>query len=225
MYLQSGVIVFQRALPLALVLAFGLIAGALLLLPRFQTPRLTERVTAEQIHAALQREADTTFVVTGYLELVATVRSQDTRVLLPDLLNWPLGTTTATVRVPGRVSYGFAVTELTPAMIRVHGDTIELDVPSVVIFATEPDLARLEVETTTGWARRPVTAQEAERRAVQLLSSALQRQAVVHLEASTQPQVNTARALGRLLGPVVTALGMDQPHIRVHLGEGLVLEP
>jgi hypothetical protein len=216
--------VLPRSLVVLLAAAAALVAGVLLLIPRLQPPRLTERVTAEAIHAAIQREADTTFVVTGYLEVVATVRSQDTRVLLPDFLNLPLGTTRATVRVPGRVSYGFDISQLTVQMIRVSGDTVEIDIPQVTIYSTEPDLSRLEVETTTGWARRPVTAQEAERRAVQLLSSGLERQGEAHLAQSAQPRVNTARALRRLLDPVVTGLGMESPHIRVNLGAGLVLE-
>jgi hypothetical protein len=216
--------VFPRSLVLLIVAAVALVAGALLLIPRLKAPRLTERVTAEAIHAAIQREADTTFIVTGYLEVVATVRSQDTRVLLPDFLNLPLGTTRATVRVPGRVSYGFDISQLTPRMIRVSGDTVVVEVPPVTIYSTEPDLSRLEVETTTGWARRPVTAQEAERRAVQLLSSGLEQQGEAHLARSAQPRVNTARALRRMLEPVVTGLGMERPHVRVNLGAGLVLE-
>jgi hypothetical protein len=216
--------VFPRSIVLLIAAAVALVAGALLLIPRLQAPRVTERVTAEAIHAAIQREADTTFVVTGYLEVVATVRSQDTRVLLPDFLNLPLGTTRATVRVPGRVSYGFDISQLTVEMIRVDGDTVEVEVPPVTIYSTEPDLSRLEVETTTGWARRPVTAQEAERRAVQLLSSGLQQQGEAHLARSAQPRVNTARALRRMLDPVITGLGMERPHVRVNLGAGLVLE-
>jgi hypothetical protein len=216
--------VFPRSLVVLIAAAAALVAGVLLLIPRLQPPRLTERVTAEAIHAAIQREADTTFVVTGYLEVVTTVRSQDTRVLLPDFLNLPLGTTRATVRVPGRVSYGFDISQLTVEMIRVSGDTVEVDIPPVTIYSTEPDLSRLEVETTTGWARRPVTAQEAERRAVQLLSSGLEQQGEAHLARSAQPRVNTGRALRRLLDPVVAGLGLESPHIRVNLGAGLVLE-
>jgi hypothetical protein len=216
---------FPRSLPLLVVAAVLLVGGAILLLPRVQPPTLTERVTGEELHAAIQREADTTFVVTGYLDVVGTVRSEDTRVFLPDLLNWRLGTTRATVRVPGRVSYGFDMGQLTPDMIRVRGDTVELDVPIVAIYSAEPDLSRLEVETTTGWARRPVTAQEAERRAVQLLTEALHRQGSAHLGGSMQPQVNTGRALRRIVEPIAIGLGLESPHFRIYFGEGLLLEP
>ncbi len=214
----------RRSSILLLTAVAGIAIASILLFPRFRAPALTERITAEQIHAAVHREADTTFVISGYLEVVATVRSQDTRVLLPDLLNVPLGTTRATVRVPGRVAYGFDLGALTPQMIRVRSDTVEVDVPPVSIFSTEPDLSRLEVETTTGWARRPVTAQEAERRAVQMLVTALERQGEAHLAGSSQPRVNTGRALQALLTRVATGLGMQAPVVRVRLGEGMVLE-
>jgi hypothetical protein len=214
----------RRSSIVLLTAVAGIALATILLFPRFRTPVLTERITAEQIHAAVQREADTTFVVSGYLEVVATVRSQDTRVLLPDLLNVPLGTTRATVRVPGRVAYGFDLGAVTPQMIRVRGDTVEVDVPPVSIFSTEPDLSRLEVETTTGWARRPVTAQEAERRAVQMLVTALERQGEAHLASSSQPRVNTGRALQALVSRVAAGLGMPAPVVRVRLGDGMVIE-
>ncbi|HUE96523.1 MAG TPA: hypothetical protein VMN39_07670, partial [Longimicrobiaceae bacterium] len=97
----------RRSFPILIVVSLALVAGALLLLPRVRAPRLTERVTAEAIHANVQREADTAFVVTGYVDVSTTVRSQDTQVFLPNLLGVRLGTTRATVRVPGRISYGF----------------------------------------------------------------------------------------------------------------------
>jgi hypothetical protein len=217
--------VFPKSLPLLIVAVLALIAGALFLLPRVQAPRVTERVTAEAIYSALQREADTTFVVTGYVDVIATVRSEDARVFLPNILNLPLGTTRATVRVPGRISYGFDMDQLTPDLIRVRGDTVEIDLPLVSVYAAEPDMGRLEVETTTGWARLPVTAQEAERRAVQRLSETLRVHGERHLAGTAQPKVNTARALRRLVEPVVVGLGMEAAHYRVYLGEGLLLEP
>jgi hypothetical protein len=213
-----------RSLWLLIVGGLLLVVGILLVVPRIRAPQLTERITAEALHASLLREADTTFVVTGYLDLMATVRSQDQRVFLPDLLNLPLGTTRATVRVPGRVSYGFDIDALEVAMIRVGGDTIEIRVPPAVIYSAEPELERLEVETTTGWLRHRVTAQEAERRAVQLVGEALRRQGAAHLESSVQPRLNNARALRRLVEPVALGLGMERPYLRMELGDGLVLE-
>ncbi len=187
-------------------------------------PRISETQVHDAIQAAVRAEADTAFLITGYVDLSAAARSINTRVLLPNLLDISLGTTTATVRLPGRVAYGFDVEGLTPEMIRAYGDTIEVELPIVRIFSVEPDLSRLEVETRTGWARAATTAQQAERRAVQLLGEALRQQGEAYLQGSAQPNVNTARAIRRIAGPVVVALGIAEPHFRIYLGEGLLLE-
>jgi hypothetical protein len=190
----------------------------------FRAPSVSERQVREAVHTALQREADTTFVVTGYLDLTATVRVDDTRVLLPTLFPLRLGTTTATVRVPGRASYGFDAAELRPEMVRLRGDTVELQIPRLTVYAVEPDLSLLEVETTTGWARLPVTAQEAERRAIQHLSGALRTQAESHLGESVQPRLNTAATLRALLIPVLHGAGLRNPRFIVSIGDGLVVD-
>lgn len=192
---------------------------------RSSIPRLSEVQVRESVLATLQREADTAFVVTGYVDMVVTARSTDTRVLLPDLLDLRLGTTRATVRVPGRVSYGFDVSELRPESIRLAGDTVELRVPAPVVYSAEPDLSRMEVETSTGWARLPETARDAERRAVQHLSAVLRSQAAAHLRDAVQPRVNTARALERLLTPTLQSLGVADPVFRIRIGDGMVVEP
>ncbi len=207
----------------AVMIAF-VIGIALLFRAGPSLPRITETQVSDAIRTAVRAEADTAFLITGYVELSAAARSMNTRVLLPDLLDLSLGTTTATVRVPGRVSYGFDVDDLRPEMIRARGDTIEIDMPLVRLFSVEPDLSRLEVETRTGWARAATTARDAERRAVQLLGDALRQQGEAYLRDSAQPDVNTARAIQRIVTPVVVGLGIARPHIRVYLGEGLVLE-
>lgn len=211
---------------LALLLLALLGAGALLV-DRLQraVPRLSEREVRESVVATLRREADTSFVVTGYLDVVVTTRAEDTRVLLPNLLDIRLGTTTATVRVPGRVSYGFDLSELDPETIRLVGDTVEVKVPELSVYSAEPQLAELEVETTTGWLRRPVTAQEAERRAVQHLTHALRTQGEAHLSDALQPRINTARTLERLLAPTLRAQGIAAPRVRIRIGDDLAIEP
>lgn len=188
-------------------------------------PRLSERQVQEAVYTTLQREADTSFVVTGYVDLVVTTRAEDTRVLLPNILDFSLGTTTATVRVPGRVSYGFDLSRLRPEMIRLVGDTVEVQLPELSAYSVEPNLAALEVETTTGWARFRVTAQEMERRAVQQLTRALHRQGQAHLDEAVQPRINTAKALQQLLTPTLQAMGMAEPAYRIRIGDGLVIEP
>jgi hypothetical protein len=213
---RSSILVLIAAIAAAVA-----IAVVLRQLPRL--PRLTDRDLAEAIQASIQRESDTTFVITGYLDVVGTVRSSDTQVFLPGLLNLRLGTSRSTVRVPGRVSYGFDIGQLTPERVHLYGDTIEIEIPLVAIYSAEPDLSRLEVETSAGWARTSVSAREVERRAVQLLSEALQRQGTTHLRSSLQPEVNTARALQRMVEPVVIRLGIREPHFRFRIGEDILL--
>jgi hypothetical protein len=217
----------DRTAAVLLLLLAGLLAGAaaLVVYVRQSIPTLTERQVRESVVATLRREADTSFVVTGYVDLVVTVRAEDSRVLLPDLLDIPLGTSHATVRVPGRVSYGFDLAALEEEGIRLAGDTVEVRVPPLAVYSVEPELARLEVETRTGWARLPQTAREAERRAVGHLSEALRGQGEAHLEDAVQPRVNTARTLQRLLAPALRAGGIAEPHFRIRMGDDLVVEP
>jgi hypothetical protein len=208
-----------------LLFVAGVAAMAILVRSIPRLPRLTGTEVREAVYTAIQSEADTTFVITGFIDVVAATRSEDSRVLLPELLNLSLGTTRATVRVPGRVAYGFDARDFNREMIRVRGDTVEIELPIVRVFSAEPDLSRMEVETSTGWARPATTAQNAQRRAVELLTEALRRQGEAHVQQSSQPQVNTARALRRIAEPVVVNMGIAHPHFRVYLGEGLLMEP
>lgn len=215
--------ILKRAIPVLLLLA--LVIGALVLWVQRSAPRLSERQIRDTVMVTLQREADTSFVITGYLQLATTVRAQDTRVLFPNLLDLPLGTTSVTVRVPGRVSYGFDTSQLQPEMIRLVGDTLEVELPELAIYSAEPDLSELQVETVNGWARFPVVAQDAERRAIQHLGQALRGQGEAHLEDALQPRVNTARTLQRLLTPPLQAMGFADPQYKIRMGEGLLIEP
>jgi hypothetical protein len=206
---------------------FALVVGIVYAVRAVWTPpRLTEREIREAVHVSLQREAGETFYVTGHLDLTATTVVTDTRVLLPDLLGLDLGTTRATVRVPGRVSYGFDVRQLRPEMIDVDVEEKEITIrlPDLSVYSAEPDLAALEVETSTGWARTRATGQEAERLAVRHLGEALRRQGEAHLASSTQPEINTARALEEFLAPVLAALGLPDHRLRFSLGGGVTVE-
>jgi hypothetical protein len=215
----------SRGYLILLALLAGAAVLAVLVRSIPQLPRIAETEVREAIYGAVQSEADTAFVITGYVEVIATTRSASTLLLLPGMLNLSLGTTQATVRVPGRVAYGFDLGDFNPEMIRARGDTIEIELPLIRVFSAEPDLATLEVETQTGWARAATTARDAQQRAVQLLTEALRRQGEAHVQQTTQPQVNTARALRRMAEPVVIRLGIPDPHFRVYLGEGLLMEP
>ena len=207
---------------LLLLLAAG--GVALVMWAQRSIPRLSERQVREAVYATLQREADTSFVVTGYVDMVVTTRAEDTRVLLPNILDLSLGTTRATVRVPGRVSYGFDLSRLRPEMIHLVGDTVEVEIPELATYSVEPDLARMEVETSTGWARFRITAQETERVAVQRLGEALRAQGDAYLRDAVQPRMNTARTLQQLVTPTLEAMGMADPHFRIRIGDGMVVE-
>jgi hypothetical protein len=215
----------SRSLLAAVLLLLVLVGVGLYLASRWERPRLADQDVREAVYSALHREADTTFVITGYVDLLATARVENTRVLLPNVLDLRLGTTRATVRVPGRVSYGFDLSGFTRENIRVRGDTVELEIPGLQVYSAEPDLARLDVETTTGWARRPVSAQTAERRAVQLLTDALHEQGRAHLYSTLQPRVNTANSLRDLLTPTLQSMGVENPVFSIDMGDGLHIHP
>jgi hypothetical protein len=110
-------------------------------------------------------------------------------------------------------------------MIRVRENEIEVQVPELAIYSAEPDLARLEVRTDVGWTRLPSSGQEAEHRALRQVNQALRQQGEAHLQGSTQPRVNTARALNTLLTPVLRSAGVPEPRLRFRIGGDLIVEP
>lgn len=203
----------------------GLAIGAGVWLVR-STPQLTEEQVRDAMFTAIETEAPAAFLVTGQLGMNVRTRVENSKVLLPGLIGLNLGTTRATVRVPGRVSYGFEVDSLKPEMVRMMEDgVIELALPPLAVYATEADLGQLEVETSRGWARAGSMEDAVERRALEIVEGAMRRQAVSHLRTSYQPRVNTARAMERLLRPALRGLGMEDPVFRFRLGDDVVVLP
>lgn len=189
-------------------------------------PRLTERQIRDAVVTTVERESAEAFLVTGTLDLTATTTVEDTRTVLPGLLDLSLGTSSATVRIPGRVAYGFDIAGLTPDMIRLREDSIvHVTLPELRIFSVEPRLAELEIQTDRGWARAARSEAEAGERALRYVEGALRIQAREHLRTSIQPRVHTANAMRELLTPVLTALGMDEPSFYIELGEGIIVTP
>ena len=204
----------------------AVVAAGLFLLLRLEPPSLTESEMRDALFTTIQREAPEAFLVTGRLELTATTRVENTKVLLPGIVDLDLGTTSARVRMPGRVSYGFEVDSLRPEMFRFLEDgTIEVELPSLGVYSVEPNLSALEVETRRGWARLGSSEDAVERRAIAIVEGAMRRQAIVHLRSSYQSRVNAARAMERLLTPGLRGLGMEDPRFRFILGEDIVVEP
>ena len=199
-------------------------AAAAFLWTRLTAPALTETELRERVFATLQQESDTSFVVTGYLQMTVSITAENSRVLFPRMLDLPLGTTRSSVTAPGTVSYGFDLSALRPEMIHLRGDTVALDVPPLQVFSAEPKLEEAQVETSRGWARLPITSTGTERLAVASITSALRSQGEAHLDGSAQPQLNSAETLRTLLDPVLVASGIEEPYYRIYFGESLVLE-
>jgi hypothetical protein len=200
--------------------AVVLIGGALLW---SQRPRLSEDEVRSVILASLQRETRQAFVITGSIELNVTTRVVSTRRLLPGSLNLPVGSVESTIRLPGRVSYGFPISDLREDHIRVYGDTVEMRVPDPRLFSVEPVLAQMEVETESGWLRPSREGRmEVQQRATSLVDGAFRQQALRHLQDSEQPRINTAETLHELLRPAFVAAGMREPVFRFVISDRLV---
>jgi hypothetical protein len=203
-----------------------LVALATLVFRQLQPPPLSQEAVRSALFATIDRESPEAFLVTGALDLTATTRVENSKVFLPNIVGLDLGTARATVRVPGRVSYGFPVDSLRPEMIRLREDgVVEVEMPALAVYSVEPDLAAMEVETERGWARAGGTEEAVERRAMAIVEGAMRRQALSHLGSSYQPRINTARAMERLLSPALQGLGMEAPRFDFRLGDGLVVRP
>lgn len=190
-------------------------------------PRVTDEVVDGLVTAAIQQEAKQAFLVTGYLQLTSTARIDNTLRLLPGILNLPVGTTTVSVRVPGRVHYGFDADQITPDRINLMPDgIIEVIVPEPKIYTVSPDLSAMEIETTVGWTRlADDSREEVQARALALVQQNMQQQAEQHLRTSEQPEINTAAALYRVLRPVFTAAGISDPVFRFRIGADIIVQP
>lgn len=190
-------------------------------------PRLSETEIRDIVYSTIQSEAPASFLVTGYIDVTTVTRVANSRTLLPGIIGLDLGTTTATVRVPGRISYGFDVRSIEPSMIRViAGDTIEVDVPAPSLYSVEPNLAQFEIETQRGWARLSEGTSEGVRgRAIELVQQTMREQGNRHLNGSQQPRINTADALYDMLRPVLVAAGIEDPQIRFRVGRSITIEP
>lgn len=206
---------------IGVILAVGimLLLGTLGLYLWSRRPHLSQTEIRDAIYSTIQRESSASFLITGTLEITTTTRVENTRTLLPSIVGLDLGTTSATVRVPGRVSYGIDVRQLTPEMITVAGDTIEVIVPDPVVYSVEPNLSQMEVETRRGWMRPgQATTEEVRTRAIELVQGTMRAQGVRHLQGSSQPRINTADALYEMLRPALVAAGVDDPQIRFQIG-------
>ncbi len=202
------------------------VIGAAVLAFWFMRPRLTEEYIQETVIFTLASEAQESFYVTGTLTFSSTVESRSEKTFLPGILNLNLGTTTATVRVSGRVAYGFNVAALRPEHIHYTEDSVvEVELPRLEVFSVEPELENVDIQTEVGWARlHRSSGQEMEQRALQAIRPSMRATAERHLANSETPELNTAAALVRLLTPPLEAGGVSAPRFRFHLASGGILE-
>ena len=178
----------------------------------------------ERIVATIQSEAKESLLITGSIDLTGTVTVENVRTLLPGVLDIGLGSSRATVQVPGRAYYGFDVRELDREKIRIRGDTIEITVPQPRVISVDANLQELRVWSAKGWLRSSQSLQSVERRAMQRIDNVLARQAAQHVATSAQPRVNSAEAIRRMVRPVVEAAGISNPVFQFQLTERLTLE-
>lgn len=218
--------IFQR-LVVRIAMAVVLVVLGVVLAVWLFNQRVTETEVRQTVITTLQAETPASFLVTGVLDITATTTVENTRYLFPDLLRLDMGTTRARVRLPGRVAYGFDVSVLRPEDIMLGEDgVIEVALPDLSVFSVEPELEAMEIETDVGWARTHArSGQQTTQRAMQVAQRALRAQAEKHLQNTTQPRINTAEALQRMLTPALQAAGIDEPRFRFRVGPHLVMEP
>lgn len=178
----------------------------------------------ESVVATIQREAEESFLVTGSLDLTATTTIENTRLLFPGALDINLGTSRATVQVPGRAFYGFDVRALKAEHVEIRKDTVWVTVPEPTLLSVAANLEQLRVWSRQGWLRTPASVRTAEQSALRRVQAALDQQAAQHVRTSVQPHLNSARALEKMLTPVVQAAGLRKPVFRFQIGRRLIME-
>ncbi len=204
-------------------LAF-LVIGAMLGL-RLNIPRLDLQTARTTVISTLQSEAPESILVTGSLQVAVTTVSQNSRYLLPGVVPLDLGTTSATVRVPGTVYYGLDVAALGAENISAHGNVLHISVPDVRVVSVEPDLAELELETRLGWARTSAgSGAQATREALAKITNALREQGVRHVEEALQPRINSANAILDVVTRSLEAAGLRVDAVRIEVEPGVFIE-
>ena len=192
----------------------------------FAGPELTESQVRTVVVETFLKEEPEAFIVTGTLTFTTSVISESEKQLLPGILSLDLGTTTATVRAPGRAAYGFDAGALEAEDIRLRGDTVLVLLPPLRVFAVEPDLEQLEQRIDVGWARMyRSSGQEQALTALRKLQPAMRELAQEYLSGSDYPAENTIRAVERILGPPLRAAGIENPIFQVEIRPLLIGPP
>ena len=199
----------------------------------------TQATVQRTIVTTIQQETPASTLITGRLSITTTVAVDSTspvtptwltsviQTTQPQLMSFTLGTASAKIRVPGTVSYGFDVRQLTPEMIRlVEDDIVEVRLPSLDVQSVEPDLQRMEMQTvSSGWMKMFTGDMEEDVRkdALSEVVDAFRAQAEARINSTSQPGINTARALQSMLTPPLRAAGVENPRFRFRIRDDLVL--
>ncbi len=191
---------------------------------RYAAKHVAPEEIRERIVATIQSEAKASLLVTGSVDLTATVTIENVKTLLPGMLDIELGTARAMAQVPGRAYYGFDVRELDRDKIDVRGDTISITVPPPRVLSVDANLEQLRIWSDKGWLRSSGSLQSVELKAVQRIDNTLARQAASYVSNSAQPRVNSAEAIRRLLQPVLAAMGISNPVFQFELSEQIRME-
>jgi hypothetical protein len=218
----------SRKLLLALLVLVLVSTAAVVAWYAASRPRLTDTEARALISTTLVQEVPEQFLVTGTLDYVTRVERSRQRqfVALPGMVEVPLGTTRVSARVPGRVHYGLDVRAIGVDGLRLRGDTVEVRLPPLQVFAVEADLENAEIRTDEGWG--PLLSPRGyleERAALQAVRPRLRSRAEQHLSRSGEPERNAARALALMLRPAFTAAGYPDVVFTFVAGEGRALTP
>jgi hypothetical protein len=195
-----------------------------ILVLRESVRRLSPEEISQRIVATIQSEAEASILITGNVDITATVTIENAKRLLPGVLDIDLGTARAVVQVPGRAYYGFDVRDLTQDKISIRGDTVSIQVPPPKVFSVDANLQQMRIWSQKGWLRSASSVQEVERAAISQIDAALARQAAAHVGTSTQPRVNTAEGIRKMITPVLAAAGITNPVFQFALTERLRIE-
>jgi Protein of unknown function (DUF4230) len=189
-------------------------------------PRFTETDVQHAVITTLQRESPAAFLVTGQLEITADITEANTKYFLPEYFDKTisLGTTMSMVRLPGVATYGIDIASLSADAVAWTPDSVVvITIAGVQVNAVEPLLDEMMVHTEVGWARLSArSGRTVERQAIVAAQNALREEANAHLDRSTQPLQNTETALQALLAPVLQAVGITTPRVRVRIAPALV---
>lgn len=223
-------------------IAIGLLIGLLMAVAvAWWQQRPSEATVRRTVVTTIQDEAPASFLVTGTLDMTIRVQVDSAQYLTPDWLTFvvrqtqpsvlPLlqGSSQTQIRVPGTVSYGFDVRDLTPSMVSLErNELVAVDLPALSVYSVEPDLTKLRVRTQArGWMRilSSDAHEEVRQQALAAVKEAFHHQAERRLASATQPRINTARALEAMLTPPLRAAGVSSPQFRIRVGEDLVMTP